>query len=78
VVLKTFVSPYESKAPKIELPYWWNNQIGSLAATILKIRPDILHAIPFAQMHPIPETKQVRNKIKSSANSIYQQQSRIP
>ena len=47
----------ESDITLIEIPYWWDNQLESLVATINQRRSDLLLEIPLSkkQGQPIPE-----------------------
>jgi hypothetical protein len=55
----------EKKITLIEIPYWWDKQISSLAATIYKERNDLLVLYPIDNdIQPITLTQQYSSEGK--------------
>lgn len=52
----------------IEVPYWWDQKIESLAATIQKYRPDIKLPVPIAGASPIPAVRPALAKMLELAD----------
>jgi hypothetical protein len=51
----------------IEIPYWWDRKIDSLAATIYSQRPDVLADIPIGNPIPLsPPTKYISDTQRTS------------
>jgi hypothetical protein len=52
----------------IEIPYWWDGQYESIAATIYRARPDLFQNVPNGD--PIPsqqEFEATKTKVKNKA-----------
>lgn len=55
----------------IEIPYWWDRRVDTLAATIHKIRPDLVPVAP-PGASPIPEQlpAKILKKIRADNSAI--------
>ena len=49
----------------IEIPYWWDRKINSLASTIFKNRSDVISQ-PLHQFNPIPDTPSAARAARDS------------
>lgn len=52
----------------IDIPYWWNKEIGSLKATIKKYRPELIQESNYEK--PIPETAPIQSTENSQENYL--------
>ena len=62
--------PYFTGITIIQVPYWWDQQLSSLATTIYNQRPELFNSPP--QGTPIPMNPPLANSTtKTSSGGIY-------
>ena len=53
----------------VEVPYWWDRKLSSLAATVYNIRPDLFTEQP--QGNPIPLSPPTKSESLEQGNKHY-------